>query len=247
MDNIKLVLAYVGTKYAGWQKTKMGLSIEEALEQALQRILQHEVTLQAVSRTDAGVHAEGQVVNFIAQKPLDLRRLQYSLNGLLPKDISVLAAEKVCDSFHPTLDCRKKEYHYFICNTPTQMPFFRDTSWHFPFSLNTDQMHREAQALLGTHDFSAFCNERALWDRSPVCTLESIEVQSLSGQRFCLLITGDHFLYKMVRNIVGTLAYIGCGKIPPGAIPSILASRDRTQAGVTAPAHGLTLKQVFYE
>ena len=165
-------------------------------EQALKQILQHEVKLQAASRTDAGVHAEGQVVNFFMQKPQCLNRLRHSLNGLLPKEISVLSAEEMPEAFHPTLGCTKKEYWYHICSAPTQMPFFRDTSWHFPYPLDLTAMQEGAQHLLGTYDFSAFCNERQLWDRDPVCHIEKIEILSLPEQRLRLSITGDHFLYK---------------------------------------------------
>ncbi|MBS0605180.1 MAG: tRNA pseudouridine(38-40) synthase TruA [Verrucomicrobia bacterium] len=246
MFNIKLVIAYFGVSYAGWQKTKMGPSIEEVLEQTLARILQHEVKLQAASRTDAGVHAHAQVVNFIAQKPLDLNRLKYSLNGMLPKEIAILEAVEMPFDFHPTLDTIGKEYWYQICNSPTQLPFHRQTSWHFPYPLDLDQMRLAASHLLGTHDFSSFCNDRKLWDRNPVCRLEKIEITPLPGQRFNIALLGDHFLFRMARNLAGTLAYAGCGKLKPRELSSILESKDRTLAGVTAPAHGLTLKQVFY-
>ena len=250
---LKLVIAYFGAPFMGWQKTKMGPSIEEALEKALQQILQHEVKLQAASRTDAGVHAHRQVVSFIMQKPIDMyandvkNRFHYSLNQLLPKEISVISMEMMPDDFHPTLSCSKKEYLYHICNSPLQMPFFRETSWHFPYPLNLAAMRDGAQHLLGTHDFSTFCNERQLWDRDPVCHMEKIDILSHSaGQRLGISITGDHFLYKMARNIAGTLAYIGCGKLIVSDIPTILSSKNRTLAGITAPAHGLVLKQVFY-
>jgi tRNA pseudouridine38-40 synthase len=246
MPNIKLVLAYFGSSFMGWQKTNMGPSIEEALEQALQQILQDKVKLQAASRTDAGVHAEGQVVNFLMKEPRCLSRLRYSLNGLLPKEISVLSAEEMPETFHPTLDSFQKEYWYHLCYAAVQMPFFRQTSWHFPYSLDLDLMREEAKYLIGTHDFSAFCNERQLWDRSPICTIEKIELVSLPKERLQFIIVGDHFLYKMVRNIVGTFAYVGCGKLARGALPEILSSKDRKQAGMTAPAHGLVLKRVIY-
>lgn len=242
MYNIKLIIAYCGTSYTGWQN-----SIEKELEKALQQILQHEVKLQAASRTDAGVHAEGQVVNFFTFKTLCLHRLMYSLNSLLPKEISTLSIEQMPQDFHPTLDSQKKEYWYHLCNGFAQIPFFRDTSWHFSYPLDITLMEKAAQHLLGTHDFSSFCNERPLWDRNPICHLEKIEILALPHQRYRLAITGDHFLYKMVRNIAGTLAYVGCGKLLSDAIPTILASKNRTQAGVTAPACGLTLKRVFYD
>lgn len=225
----------------------MGPSIEEALEKALQQILQHAVSLQAASRTDAGVHAEGQVVNFFLQKPVPLDRLRYSLNNVLPKDISVSAIHAMADDFHPTLACCKKEYWYHLCTGFAQLPFNRETSWHFPATLDLAAMNQAASHLLGTHDFSTFCNERPLYERSPICTLEKIEILSLDEERLRICVTGDHFLYKMMRNLAGTLAYVGCGKLSADALPAILAGKDRTRAGVTAPAHGLILKQVFYD
>ncbi|MES2122282.1 MAG: hypothetical protein V4492_05840 [Chlamydiota bacterium] len=156
-------------------------------------------------------------------------------------------AEEMPPDFHPTLWSVKKHYRYLLCCSSTQLPFYRDTSWHFPHVLSLAAMQRSANHLLGTHDFSAFCNARSIWDRNPICTLESISITPLAeSDRYQFDITGDHFLYKMVRNLVGALAYAGCGKLDPDAIPAILSSKDRTQAAMTAPAHGLCLKQVFY-
>jgi tRNA pseudouridine38-40 synthase len=245
MYNIKLIIAYFGASFMGWQKTEMGPSVEETLEKTLSKILQHKVTLQAASRTDAGVHAEGQTVNFFMEKPFDLGRLKFILNCLLP-EIAVISIEEMPLPFHPTLDSVKKEYWYHICNTQVQLPFHRETSWHFPYPLNIEAMRQAAEELQGTHDFSAFCNERKIWDRDPLCHLEKVEVFPLEGNRFRIAMTGNHFLYKMARNLSGTLAYIGCGKLEEGAISRILEGKDRTRAGMTAPARGLTLKHVYY-
>lgn len=244
--NYKLVISYDGSSYAGFQKTKLGPSIEETLEKALETILQHPVAVQAASRTDAGVHAEGQVINFFTAKSISERRIKASLEGLLPKEIAVVSMEEMPLNFHPTLDPIKKEYWYHICNTLIQLPFHRHTSWHFPYPLNLEAMRHAAQGLLGSHDFSAFCNERKLWDRSPVCHLETIEISALQDKRLRIAIIGDHFLYRMARNIAGTLAYVGCGKLKADQIPVILKNKERSQAGITAPALGLTLKRVFY-
>jgi tRNA pseudouridine38-40 synthase len=241
-----MVIAYAGTSFLGWQKTSMGPSVEETLENALFQILQHPVSLQAASRTDAGVHAQGQVVNAILEKPWDLSKLKYRLNTLLPKTISILSMEDVPIDFHPTLHTRRKHYLYQICTAAMQLPFSRETSWHFPYSLDLEAMCHAAKILLGTHDFSSFCNERALWDRDPVCTLESILIEPFESDRIRIEITGDHFLYKMMRNLVGTLVYVGCGKIKEEEICDILTSKDRIRAGMTAPAHGLFLKNVIY-
>ena len=247
LQNVKMIVAYDGTAYLGWQKTKTGKSIEAELEGALKRILQEEVTLQAASRTDRGVHADGQVVNFfVTRTDLDLGLVRKGLNAVLPKDISVKSLEAVESAFHPTLHCSAKEYHYIICNTPVQLPFYRHCSWHVRPPLKLEEMRKAAETLLGKHDFSAFCNERALWTKNSVCQLFQIAITPFEEERLRISITGDHFLYKMVRNIVGTLAYVGMGKLSWETLPAILAQKDRAQGGITAPAHGLTLKQVFY-
>lgn len=243
MFNHKLLLAYEGTHYLGWQKTKMGPSIEDALEKALFQIFHYPTPLQAASRTDAGVHAEGQVVNFFLKEERDLHRLQCSLNALLPSDIAVLNIERMAPSFHPTLDVSGKEYRYFVCNKATQLPFHRTNSWHFPYPLNLNGMRSAAHFLIGTKDFSAFSNLRV---EEGVRTLTAITIDIIEEERLCFSIQGDHFLYKMVRNLVGTLLYVGCGKIQEEDLPSILESRERARTGVTAPAHGLTLYKVFY-
>ena len=243
MRNIKLILAYEGTRYLGWQKTAMGPSIEEELEKVLAQILRHPIALQAASRTDAGVHAEGQVVNFFTAVEIPLEKLQKSLNSLLPKDISVLQMEIAADSFHPTLDSQGKEYHYSVCLVDPQLPFHRNFSWLFSYPINLEEMKKAALFLKGKHDFSAFTNEK---QENNVREIFDIVIE-LNEERLKIRVSGNNFLYKMVRNIVGTLLYIGCGKLSAKEIGAILESKDRTRAGVTAPAHGLVLKEVFYD
>lgn len=221
----------------------MGPSIEETLEKALFQIYHTPFKLQAASRTDAGVHAAGQVVNLLFPEPLDLYRLHRSLNGILPPSISIHSLKVVPLEFHPTLDAQGKEYQYQVCNGPVQLPFYRCFSWHFPYSLDLSLMLKAADQLIGTHDFSAFSNLKT--DNS-IRTLTSITINQLPHRRLLISIIGNNFLYKMVRNIVGTLLYIGSGKLSPHIIPHLLKSLDRAQAGVTAPALGLTLKNVFY-
>ncbi len=247
LHNYQLIIAYQGAAYQGWQKTPMGPSIEEKLEQALFQILRHSVALQAASRTDAGVHAEGQVVNFILNTSLpDLSQFLHRLNGILPRDIRVLSLTEKPTSFHPTLDAKAKEYTYWICTDRVQLPPYRTLSWHFPYPLDLNVLKSTIPYLLGTHDFSSFCNERHLWTRSTLCTLNRIQYTPMPYQRLHIDIQGDHFLYKMVRNLIGTLAYIGSGKMPLERLLLLLQTKDRTLAGPTAPAHGLRLRQVFY-
>jgi len=241
MKNIKLVLAYDGTAYLGWQKTDMGPSIEEELQKVLEQILQHPVKLQAASRTDAGVHAEGQVVNFFTEKNTD--RLLRGCNGLLPEDIRVLKVEEMPDRFHPTLGATGKEYHYSVCLGPTQLPFQRKFSWHFVKPVDVQKMREAAQFLIGRHDFSALTNKQQEDNYREVFRIEIDEI----SDRLKIRVAGNHFLYKMVRNIVGTLIYAGCGMLSLEEVRLLLEKRDRTAAGMTAPAHGLTLKHVKYD
>jgi tRNA pseudouridine38-40 synthase len=248
MRNIKLVIAYDGQGYLGWKKTKMGPSIEATLQQCIEQILQHPIQLQAASRTDAGVHATGQVVNFLTPKPLpSLDQLRLSLNRLLPKSIVIHDVNEMPLTFHPTLDCIEKEYRYFICHGPIQLPCHRFYSWHIPYSLLLTSIQEALPFLVGQHHFGAFCNvkknARYLDDVRDIQCLELIE---LDPQRFYFRICGNHFLYKMVRNLVGTLIDIGRGKMKVTHLLDLLQSGQRTQAGVTAPAHGLFLHHVFY-
>lgn len=233
MISYEAIIAYDGTPYFGWQKTQ-GPSIQEELEKALYQLTGETVLPEAASRTDRGVHAKAQVVQFALSE--EQPKLLSGLNALLPKTIRVLSVRK--RDFHPTLDAVGKEYHYQICQGLSQEPHLRLYSWHVHHPLDRALMERASQDLLGTHDFSAFANEK---EENPFCTLECV---TFDGTFF--RIRGNRFLYKMVRNLVGTLIYIGCGKLPADAIPSILASKKRRSAGVTAPAHGLCLHQVFY-
>lgn len=230
----KGIICYDGTLYFGWQKTMTGPSIQEELEKAIFQITQEQIKPEGASRTDRGVHAEGQVIQFALKKNLDPQQLQRGLNAVLPHNIRVL--NMTCCDFHPTLDAIGKEYHYHFSFSPVQDPTRRLYSWHIHYDLAFDKMEEAAQLLIGTHDFSAFANEP---EKDPICTIESIEIQ-----KDCFKIKGNRFLYKMVRNLVGTLVYVGCDKISD--ICEVISSRDRKKAGITAPALGLYLHQVFY-
>ncbi len=248
MKNLRGVLCYEGTHYLGWQKTREGPSIEGELEKALQILLRHPVELQAASRTDAGVHAKGQVFNFFtSNEEIGLNRLCRGANALLPRDIQILALEETSNNFHPTLDATGKEYTYEICTDPIQLPFLRFHSWHFPYSLDIDAMQSASQALIGTHDFTSFCNDFSLLKPNPRCSIKTITFQPLGESRMKILVQGNRFLYKMMRNLAGSLVYVGCGKISSSSMVDILHAKDRRLAGVTAPAHGLYLQNVFYE
>jgi len=239
MKNIALTLSYDGTPFFGWQRTESGPSVEEHLQSALETILQHPVSLQAASRTDRGVHAEGQVVNFFTEKKVD--SLLMSLNGLLPKEIRVCRVEVKPDSFHPTLDATGKEYHYKICLGPVQQPSRRLFSWHVPQKLDLAKMHEAATQIEGVHDFSAFCTKVSYADA--IRTLDKVRIFE-EEETLLVVLKGDSFLYKMARTVVGTLVHVGRGKLD--SIAEIINSKERVEAGVTAPPHGLSLKKVFY-
>ena len=243
--NIKCIIAYDGGNYLGWQKTEAGPSIEETLEKILEKILQNKVALQAASRTDAGVHAEGQVINFFAE-PADFQKFKRSFKSMLPEDIALISMEACEDTFHPTVDCVKKEYRYWIATEKYPYPHLLKTCWHVPKKLNLSLMSASAQKLIGTHDFSAFQNvsENPI-KREPVCTIYEIAIEEMPDNRLLIRMTADNFLYKMARNIAGTLVDIGSEKIRT-PIEEILASKERPLAGMTAPPQGLFLHKVFY-
>lgn len=242
-SNYKCLLAYDGTRYLGWQKTKEGPSIEEELEKALKEILQEEVSLQAASRTDRGVHARGQVVNFQTSKRVDVKKLLKGINALLPKDIALLDLEKAKPSFHPTLDAQGKEYHYEINTSKVLLPQKRHYVWHYPYHLHLEKMVEAKEAFIGQKEYQSFCNIRT---EDGTREIYSIDIEEREKDHFHFIIKGRSFLYKMVRTIVGSLVYVGRGKIDAGSLPLIFSAKDRRLAGITAPAHGLTLMTVFY-
>lgn len=249
--NIKCTIAYRGTRYLGWQKTQGGPSIEECLEKALKQLLQHPIVLQAASRTDRGVHAEAQVVNFFTTSESvgrlgSLQKLEKALRATLPPDISLIQLKEVEGSFHPTLDCIAKEYHYHICNSSFQLPFYRAVSWHVRTPLDMDVMQKAAAYLVGYQNYSSFSNKKISNEEEAHKRVMRISIYPLFEKRLRIELEGESFLYKMARNLVGTLVYMGCGKMALEDLPLIFAARDRRLAGITAPAHGLTLKKISY-
>lgn len=242
--NIKLKVAYDGTAFLGWQETKEGPSIEGCLKAVLEQILQEKVTLQAASRTDRGVHAEGQIVNFFTEKlPSELKK---KLNCLLPPSIRILEDTCMPSNFHPTLDVVGKEYTYTLCLSEIQPPCERFFSYHLKPPLNRAAMKQAAALLVGKHDLKAFCNFRKnLRYTDTIRDIFSIEFAE-QPNKLLIKIAANHFLYKMARNIIGTLIYVGQNKLKPEEILSILASKKRACAAITAPAHALTLSRIYY-
>ena len=248
MSQYRLILAYDGTAYQGWQDNKEHHSVEAVLREVLERILQEKLKLEGCSRTDTGVHALGQVVTFSTEQDLALSEIFLSCNALLPPDIRVRSIEPTPDDFHPSLSCESKVYQYRICTSPVLLPLQRHDHWHYPYPLDLLAMKGAAKELLGTHDFSAFCNRHKEFDpEDTVRTLHRINIAAEEEGCWRIEMEGNSFLYKMARNIAGTLAQIGRGQLDENCIAQALESGDRTQAGMTAPALGLTLHSVKYK
>lgn len=242
--NLALHIAYDGSCYLGWQETSSGPSIEGVLKVCLEKILNHPVQLQAASRTDAGVHAKHQVVNFFTNKNLDIDALSLSLKRLLPADIHLLTIESMPDHFHPTLDCQKKIYSYTLQTSPLS-PFDRHYIWHYPYTIDLALLRSAAGQLIGKWDFKAFETTSSSPAKNTVREIYAIDITETAPNRYEIQIQGDHFLYKMVRTIVGTLVQSASQKLLTD-IPTILKSKDRKLAGITAPAHALFLLKTIY-
>jgi tRNA pseudouridine38-40 synthase len=241
---IKLLLEYSGTHYHGWQVQPHTVTIQGTLEACLAKITNGPVRLHAAGRTDAGVHALGQVAHFDTTSTIALPALQRGLNSLLPEDIVIRQVSDVPADFHARYSARQKTYAYVVHNHPLRSAFRAPYAWHVPQPLDHAAMRTAAQALLGRHDFSAL-RASSCSARSPVRCLSCLGVKR-RAERIFIVARADGFLQHMVRNIVGTLVGIGRGKMPPDAMAAILQSRQRQQAGPTAPPHGLFLVRVNY-
>jgi tRNA pseudouridine38-40 synthase len=242
--NLKVVIEYDGTNYGGWQRQKNAMTVQQALEEAIERIVQQKVTLTGASRTDAGVHALGQVANFRTASRIPAGRLLLAINSQLPPDVVVKSVAGVDDSFHATFNARSKVYRYTILNRPVRSALDRDFCHFVGPTLDVNAMRRAARFLIGRHDFKAFESD-ADPESNSVRTVMRASWQR-DGHYLVFTIEGDGFLYNMVRAIVGTLTDVGRGKITPQGLKDILESRDRTFAGPTAPAKGLCLVKVKY-
>lgn len=245
MRHIRLVVEYDGTGLSGWQRQDNAPTVQQHLEDALARLLVHEVAVTGASRTDAGVHARGQIASFRTERAIPLHGIRRGLNSLLPAAIAVRDAAEVPDDFHPRFSATGKHYRYTILARPDRSPRWRDRAWHHPEPLALPPMFDAARALVGEHDFSAF--------RAAGCTAKTTlrRVDSIAVTRSAELIEvdvrGNAFLRNMVRILVGTLAEVGAGHRPTSQVAEILASRDRTKAGKTAPPQGLELVEVRYD
>lgn len=245
MQNYKLVVCYDGTRYKGWQKLgSTDDTIQAKLEKVLSRLLEQEIELAGSGRTDAGVHARRQVCSFRAETDMRCEELLCALRRYLPEDIGAVSLEKAAPRFHARLSCTEKTYVYRVWNSPAPNVFERRYMLSLPESPDIEAMRTAAQYLVGEHDFTSFCSNKHM-KKSAVRRLHSVEIER-GGDELRFILTGDGFLYNMVRIIVGTLLEVGAGRLAPSAIPAILNARERAAAGPTAPAHGLTLWDVRY-
>jgi len=267
MRNIRLILAYDGTDFHGWQRQPAAPTIQGCLEGTLEKLTGTPTPLYGSGRTDAGVHALNQVANFHTECPIPCPNLVKALNTLLPPTIQIKAAEEAPPEFHARYGANRKTYRYRILQAPTCSPFWWRFVWHYPYPLDRERMAKAARFLFGEHDFTSFAaaegSEAGQTSSLEVCGSEMRVCNGDSKSKVRVIyqsrlfwrartsllvyeVTANGFLHHMVRNIVGTLMEIGRGKRMPEDIPRILAARDRIQAGPTAPAQGLCLAKVEY-
>jgi tRNA pseudouridine38-40 synthase len=242
---VKLVIEYDGARYAGWQAQKNGPGIQEAVEQAIFRVTGERLRIAGSGRTDAGVHAQGQVATFKTESSIPAERFAAALNAHLPEDLAVLASEEVPASFHARKGARAKTYRYRILNRPARPALERGRVYHLVPKLDVEAMRRAARGLVGRHDFRAFTPVASVKPGGYEREIFALEVHK-QGDEVVIEVTGSGFLHNMVRCIAGTLIEVGRGKLAPAAVKDILASRDRRRSGPTAPACGLYLVRVEY-
>lgn len=245
MKNIKITIQYDGKNYAGWQSQKNANSIQVTLEKAIKNVTGEKVNLIGSGRTDAGVHSLGQVANFRTNSSIAINRYRNALNNNLPDDIRIIGAEEVDFEFHSRFDAISKRYKYVIYNRPVLNPINRDYSYHVIKKLNMEEIQASLGHFVGSHDFQSFMAAKSKI-HTGVRTISNIEIRK-KDELIEIIFEGKSFLRHMIRIIVGTLIYIGHGKIKKEDIPMIIKSKNRRIAGPTAPAQGLFLERVYYE
>ena len=245
MRNIKIIIEYDGKDYNGWQKQPNKLNIQGEIERAIEEITGEKVDLIASGRTDAGVHALAQVANFKIEKDIPIEKIPYALNSKLKKSIRIKEAKEVDEKFHSRYTCKRKTYKYVINNSIQGTAIYRNLQYHFPGKLDDIKMNEAVKYLIGEHDFKAF-KASGTSSKSSVRTIYNAKV-TREGEIVTIELTGNGFLYNMVRIIAGTLVDVGEGKIKPEDVKKILLAKDRLKAGRTLPPTGLYLVNVEYE
>lgn len=244
MRNLKVLTAYRGTNYHGFQRQNNALTVQAVLEKAVSKVLNEPVTIIGCSRTDTGVHANEFCFNVKTESNIRTIGFCRGVNGELPDDISILSCEDAPLDFHARYDCKGKEYIYKMHCSESKDPFGADLAYHYRRKFNIEEARRAAAQLVGTHDFASFCADCTSVSTT-VRTIYSLEIEN-NGTSVIILVKGDGFLYNMIRIIAGTLMDVSEGRISANDIPAILAAKDRLRAGRTAMAHGLYLNKVFY-
>ncbi|MBR6443861.1 MAG: tRNA pseudouridine(38-40) synthase TruA [Firmicutes bacterium] len=252
--NILLTIEYDGSVFHGWQRQPEVLTVQGMIEEALSTVCGKPVEIDGTSRTDAGVHAHGQRASFKGDFGIPTERLAYAVNNVLLSDkwgeaagaARILKAEEVSPDFHARFDAKGKTYVYRIYNLPEMDVFRRNYCYHIPDELDTDAMVKAAKHIEGTHDFKCFEAAGGQERETTVRTIERITVERTDDGHVEITVTGDGFLYNMVRIITGTLVEVGLGKRDPEEIPAIIEDKDRTKAGHTAPPQGLYLESIYY-
>ena len=245
MRNIKLIIEYDGKEFNGWQKQPNKLNIQGTIEQAIKQVTGEEVDLTASGRTDAGVHAFGQVANFKTNSSIPTDKIAIAINTKLKRSIRILSAEEVDERFHSRLSCKRKTYRYVINNSEFSSAIYRNLETHIPQKLDIEKMQEASKYFIGEHDFKAF-KASGTSSKSSVRTIYKLDVKQMPQNRIYIEVTGNGFLYNMVRIISGTLVDVGIGKIKPNEIEKIIKSKNRQQAGKTLPPSGLYLLNVEY-
>ncbi len=244
MRRIKLTIAYDGTDYCGWQIQPNGITVEEVLDRALSRLTGEDIRVTGASRTDAGVHAMGNVAVFDTCSTIPAERFACAVNSLLPEDIVAVTSAEVPQDWHPRYKSSVKTYEYRILNREIPDPLRRKYTWHVSFPLDLDKMRAAAEYLKGEHDFLSFCSIHT-GARTTVRTIHALDIEK-DGDEILLRVKGNGFLYNMVRIIAGTLTEVGRGFRTPEDVKKILSAKDRERAGATAPSRGLTLISIEY-
>lgn len=245
MKRVKIVVAYDGTNYCGWQVQPNGITVEEVLNRSLSNLLGEKIEVMGASRTDSGVHSLGNVAIFDTNTRMPADKIAFALNQRLPEDIVVQGSCEVPSDWHPRYQESTKTYEYRILNRTFRMPTRRLDTYFYHYPLDVEQMSEAASYLVGTHDFASFCAANAQV-KSTVRTIYSCTAQK-ENDIITIRVTGNGFLYNMVRIIAGTLIEVGAGKRRPEEIKDILAAENRDAAGPTAPAQGLTMMGIEYK
>ena len=245
MKNVKIIVEYDGTDYHGWQCQADLPTVQKTIEDAIRKITREDVKITGSGRTDAGVHAIGQVANFFIETQMDTDTLRKALNSTLPRDISIIKAQEVPDGFHAQFSSRSKVYEYRIFNRPHPPALQRNRVWHIQEKLDTKKMREAAAYLEGTHDFSVFATAD-ITVKTTVRTIKRVHVRKTREGIISVEIEADGFLKRMVRMITGTLVQTGRGRLSPEGFGQILAEGQKTKDVFTAPPSGLFLKKVIY-